>query len=205
MPLPRTPLPQRSLIKALKYWRNTRDTKWGVFRVVWPVLRFWTIFGHCGLQVMVHGNKVVRLTILGHNGHGILIALLHVSWIILVSWWQNYRDACCRMLLLFLVLIFAERGHAIHGTNAHATVSDFSWDTEAFGVQSWPTDPQHTTVSTCCFPELGWSQHEWAVYMRKTLSWRFHADHPLGVVAVYYGAIPVGRKDGLTDMTWGQD
>ena len=43
------------------------------------------------------------------------------------------------------------------------------------------------------------------VYMRKILSWRFHADHPLGIDAVYHGAIPVGHNDGLTDMTWGQD
>ena len=40
---------------------------------LWP---FW---------VASHGNEVVRLTILAHNGHGILTALLHISGRVLVS------------------------------------------------------------------------------------------------------------------------
>ena len=61
----------------------------------------------------------------------------------------------------FAGLDSVKRGHAIHGINPHATVSYFSWETKAFGLQSWPTDPQHTAVSTCSFQEMGWKQHEW--------------------------------------------
>ena len=37
------------------------------------------------LWVASHGYEVVRLPILGYNGHGILIAVLQISWRVLVS------------------------------------------------------------------------------------------------------------------------
>ena len=114
-------------------------------------------------MVASHGNEVVWVTILVHNGHDILIALLQIFWLILVLTAELL--GCLLPNHLHFVdlagLDSVKCGHAIHGINPHATVSYFSWETKAFGLQSWPTDPQHTAVSTCNFQEMGWKQHEW--------------------------------------------
>lgn len=33
----------------------------------------------------IHVNKLVWFTVLGHNGHGVLMVLLHISWQVLLS------------------------------------------------------------------------------------------------------------------------
>ena len=56
------------------------------------------------LWVASHRNKIVRLTILFQNDHSILIALLHIDWQVLASWWQNNWDICCSTISILFTL-----------------------------------------------------------------------------------------------------
>ena len=79
-------------------------------------------------MVASHGNEVVWVTILVHNGHDIPIALLKIFWLILVLTAELLGCLLPNHLHFvdFAGLDSFKRGHASHGTNPHATVSHFS-------------------------------------------------------------------------------